>query len=68
MASELAVHCIYTILHIDDFRDKARKREPASFDENKARMTGHALWEKVQKDGEDMAQLLGDASDCSELL
>jgi hypothetical protein len=68
VGKERAQHCIYTIVHCDDLAAAARKRGAAPFHEKKAWVTGLALWRKAQKAGEEMAVLLGDATDCSKLV
>jgi hypothetical protein len=64
---QLSEHCVYTILHTDRLEEAARRRSSSRFEENRAWVTGHRLWQQAQRAGSNFPILLGDATDCSRL-
>jgi hypothetical protein len=68
MPTELAEHCIYTIVHPDRLTAAARRRRAATFHQLRRWVTGLRLWRQAQKMLVGMPVLLGDATDCSQLL
>jgi len=61
-------HCIYTILHKDKLADVERQGGPATFHESSPWRTGQALWRQARDAKLDFPILLGDATDCTELV
>jgi hypothetical protein len=61
-------YCVYTIVHPDRLAEAQRRGRAATFSEAKPWINGLKLWQKAQKAGIGMPVLLGDATDCSQLL
>jgi hypothetical protein len=68
MATALSEHCIYTIVHADLLAAAERQGGAATFSEAKPWVICMELWQRAQKAGVAMPVLLGDATDCSQLL
>ena len=61
-------YCIYTIKHPDLLADEIRRGGPTPFHESKRWVTGLKLWKEAQAAGVGFPVLLGDATDCSQLI
>jgi hypothetical protein len=68
MATPLADHCIYTIVHIDVLEAAERDGRRITFSEGKPWVTGLQLWQRARRAKVGMPVLLGDATDCRQLL
>jgi hypothetical protein len=68
MDQALAEDCVYTIVHLNELTDAHRKGQAATFNQARRWVTGLALWQRAKKAGKGMPVLLGDSTDCSQLL
>ena len=68
MITELAEHCIYTIVSSKKLEIASAKGGPNRFIERKPWVTGLVLWEKAMKHNLSMPILFGEAENCSQLI